>query len=143
MTLRLNLINKVFAKLGLEMHIGRGTNQSKMEVMYVPKASFYLSPKDNTIKAPPPQNTPLITSPADDTTDDNDAPLITQTPKKTLKNTFSTMNQKERENLYNTSPSTQKIKVADGHVEFVKHFKYHWDPTSPLILQMTMTLIRE
>jgi hypothetical protein len=76
--------------------------------MYVPKASFYLSPKENTIKAPPPQNAHLITSPADDTTDDNDAPLITQTPKKVLKKTFSTMNQKERENLCNTSPTTPK-----------------------------------
>ncbi len=34
------------------------------------------------------------------------------------------MNQKERENLYDTSPNTQRIKVADGHVDFVKHFKY-------------------
>ncbi len=123
-TLGLNLINKVYAKLGLEMHIGRGENQSKTEAIYVPKASFYLSPKDNTIKAPPPHNTPLITSPADDSTDDNDAPLITQTPQKTLKKIFSAMNQKERENLYDTSPNTQRIAVADGHVDFVKHFKY-------------------
>jgi hypothetical protein len=34
--LGLNLINKVFAKLGIEMHIGRGNNQSKTKVMYVP-----------------------------------------------------------------------------------------------------------
>jgi hypothetical protein len=34
------------------------------------------------------------------------------------------MNQKERENLYDTSPKIQRIKVADGHVDFVKHFKY-------------------
>ncbi len=34
------------------------------------------------------------------------------------------MNQKERENLYDTSPNTQRIPVADGHVDFVKHFKY-------------------
>jgi hypothetical protein len=34
------------------------------------------------------------------------------------------MNQMERENLYNTSPNTQRIEVADGHVEFIKHFKY-------------------
>jgi hypothetical protein len=67
------------------MHIGRGNNQSKTEVMNVPKASFYLSPKFNTIKAPPPQNTPLITSPADDTTDDNDAPIITQPLQKNLR----------------------------------------------------------
>jgi hypothetical protein len=122
--LGLNLINKVFAKLGLEMHIGGGKNKSKIEVMYLPKTSFHLSPKDNTIEAPPPQNTPLITSPADDTIDDNDAPLIAQTPKKPLKKTFFTMNQKERENLNNTSPNTQRIEVADGHVDLVKHFKY-------------------
>jgi hypothetical protein len=81
-TLELNLINKVFAKLGLEMHIGRGEKLSKPEVIYAPKDYFYLSPKDNTIEAPPLQYTPLITSPADDTTDDNDAPLTTQTPPK-------------------------------------------------------------
>jgi hypothetical protein len=34
------------------------------------------------------------------------------------------MNQKERENLYNTSPNTQRIAMADGNVDFVKHFKY-------------------
>jgi hypothetical protein len=50
--------------------------------------------------------------------------MITQPPPKKPKKTFSTMNQKERENLYNTSPNTQRIKVADGHVDFVKHFKY-------------------
>ncbi len=93
--------------------------------MYVPKASFYQSPKNNnTIEAPPPQNTPLITSPADDTTDDNDAPLTTQTPQKPLKKTFSTMNQKERETLYDTSLNTQSIAVGDGYVDFTKHFKY-------------------
>ncbi len=92
--------------------------------MYVPNASFYLCPKDNTIKALPPQDTPLITSPADDTTDDDDAPLTTHTPQKNLKKTFSTMNQKERETLHDTSPNTQRIAVADGHVDFVKHFKY-------------------
>jgi hypothetical protein len=62
------------------MHIGRGEKLSKMEVMYVPKASFYLSLKDNTIEVPPPLDTPLITSPANDTTDDDDTPLTTQTP---------------------------------------------------------------
>jgi hypothetical protein len=61
-------------------------------------------------------------------------PLTTQTPPKPLKKTFSTMNQKERENLYDTSPNTQRVAVADGHVDFVKHFKYlgsyiSFDPT--------------
>jgi hypothetical protein len=45
-------------------------------------------------------------------------------PIKTLKKMFSTMNQKERENLDDISPDTQRIVVADGHVDFVKHFKY-------------------
>ncbi len=57
-------------------------------------------------------------------TDDNDAPIITQTPPTNPKKTFSTMNQKVRENHYDTSPNTQRIEVADGHVDFVKHFKY-------------------
>ncbi len=34
------------------------------------------------------------------------------------------MNQKDRETLYNTSPNTQRIIVTDGHVDFLKHFKY-------------------
>jgi hypothetical protein len=74
-TLGLDLINKVFALLGLEMHIGREKQLLKMEKIHIPKASFYQSPKNNcAIEVPPPQNTPLITSPADDTTDDNDTP---------------------------------------------------------------------
>jgi hypothetical protein len=97
--LGLNLIDKVFAKLGLEIHIRRGEKESKTEVMYIPKASFYLSPKDITIKVPPPKNIPMIIFLADDTTDDNDAPLTTKPTKIKLKNTFSTMNQKERETL--------------------------------------------
>jgi hypothetical protein len=57
-------------------------------------------------------------------TDDNDVALTTPTPKNTLKKTFSTMNEKERETFYDTSPNTHRIAVADGHVDFVKHFKY-------------------
>jgi hypothetical protein len=34
------------------------------------------------------------------------------------------MNQKERETLYDTSPNTQRIALAYGHVNFVKHIKY-------------------
>jgi len=86
----LEMINQVFTKFGLEMHIGRGDQLSKTNIMYISKASFYLPPKEsNTIKAPPPKPTPLIasTSPADDTTDDDDAPLITQ-PKKPLNKIF-------------------------------------------------------
>jgi hypothetical protein len=47
--LGLDLINKVFAKLGLKMHIGRGEELSKTEIMYVPKASFYHSPRTTTL----------------------------------------------------------------------------------------------
>jgi hypothetical protein len=43
---------------------------------------------------------------------------------KPIKKTFSTMKQKERETLYNTSSNTQRIVVPDGYVDFVKHFKY-------------------
>ena len=34
------------------------------------------------------------------------------------------MSQKERETLYDNSPNTQRIMIADGFVDFVKHFKY-------------------
>ncbi len=64
-----------------------------------------------------------ITSPADDTTDDNEIRL-TKPTKPPKKKTFSAMSQKEREALYDSSPKTNRIKVADGFVDFVKHFKY-------------------
>jgi hypothetical protein len=81
-TLGLDLINKFFAKLGLEMNIGRGEQLSKTKIMYSPKAFFYQSPKNNNASAALlPKNIPLITSPADDTTDDNNTPLTTQIPK--------------------------------------------------------------
>ncbi len=51
-------------------------------------------------------------------------PSLPKPPPQNTKKTFSTMNLKERENLYDTSPNTQRIEVADGHVDFVKHFKY-------------------
>jgi hypothetical protein len=44
-TLGLNLINKVFAKLSLEMHIERGNNQSKTKVMYIPKSILLPTPQ--------------------------------------------------------------------------------------------------
>ena len=34
------------------------------------------------------------------------------------------MSQNEREALYDNSPNTQQIMIADGFVDFVKHFKY-------------------
>ena len=34
------------------------------------------------------------------------------------------MSQKEREILYDASPNTQRIVIADGFVDFVKHFEY-------------------
>ena len=107
------------------MHIGRGEQLSKTEIMYVPKPSFYQTPADITIEAPPTQNLPAIASPADDTTNDDDAPLTTQNKKnQTTKKTFSTMSQKERETLYDNSPNTRRMMIADGFVDFVKHFKY-------------------
>ncbi len=75
------MIDKVFKKFGLEMHIGRGDQLSKTEIMYVPKPSFYQTPADITIEAPPTQKLPPIASPADDTTNDDDAPLTTQNKK--------------------------------------------------------------
>ena len=65
-----------------------------------------------------------INSPADDTTNNDEIRLSTK-PKRIPKNkTFSTMSQKEREALYDFSHKTNRINVADGFVDFVKHFKY-------------------
>ena len=67
---------------------------------------------------------PPITLPADYTTNDDDAPLTAPNPKNPAKKTFSTMSQKEREIPYDASPNTPKIMIADGFIDFVKHFKY-------------------
>jgi len=56
--LGLEMIDKVFKKFGLEMHIGRGDQLSKTEIMYVPKPSFYQTPANITIGAPPTKNLP-------------------------------------------------------------------------------------
>ena len=34
------------------------------------------------------------------------------------------MSQKERETLYDNSPNTRRMMIADGFIDFVKHFKY-------------------
>jgi hypothetical protein len=56
--LGLEMIDRVFQKFGLEMHIGRGEQLSKTEVMYVPKPFFYQTPTNITIGAPPTQTPP-------------------------------------------------------------------------------------
>ncbi len=63
--LGLEMIDKVFKTIGLEMHIGRGEQLSKTEIMYVPIPSFYQTPTNITIGAPPTQTLPPIASPAD------------------------------------------------------------------------------
>jgi hypothetical protein len=51
--LDLEMIDWVFQKFGLEMHIGRGEQWQKTEIMYIPKPSFYQPPTNNTIETPP------------------------------------------------------------------------------------------
>ncbi len=53
--------------------------------MYVPKPSFYQTPTNITIGAPPTQTLPPIASPADDTTNDDDAPLTAPNQKSPMK----------------------------------------------------------
>ena len=62
------LIKEVFARFGLEMHVGEGEKMSKTEMMYVPPPSFY---QNGPLQTP---ELPRTTSPAEDTVnDDNEA----------------------------------------------------------------------
>jgi hypothetical protein len=116
----LEMIHRIFASFGLEMHIGRGEQPSKTEIMYILTANFYTHKSHQTL----PQHQMYINSPADDTTNDDEIRISTK-PRRVPKNkTFSTMSQKEREALYNFSQKTNRIKVADEFVDFVKHFIY-------------------
>jgi hypothetical protein len=72
----------------------------------------------------PSQHQMYINSPADDTSNKDEIRISTRPRRIPKKKTFSTMSQKEREALYDFSHKTNRIKVADGVVDFVKHFKY-------------------
>ncbi len=87
--------------------------------MNILMANFYTHESPQIL--PPHQMS--INSPADDTTNDDEI-RITKAMIIPKKKTFSTMSQKETEAIYNSSPKTNRIKVADGFVDFVKHFKY-------------------
>ena len=117
----LEMIHRIFALFGLEMHIGRGEQLSKTEIMYVPKSSFYCSSKLPQALTPPRTQT---ATPADDTTDDNEDRITDQPEIAIKKRTFSNMSQKEREILYDMAQETNRMKIADGFIDFVKHFKY-------------------
>ena len=69
MEIGLGIVNEVFARFGLEMHMGRnhGTEnqtESKTKCMYIPTTSFYRMPEE---LLPPPEEL----SPADDDEDDD------------------------------------------------------------------------
>ncbi|KAL7526390.1 hypothetical protein ACHAXR_001469 [Thalassiosira sp. AJA248-18] len=110
------LINRVFKKIGLEMHLGKEDVSSKTEVMYIPTTAFYVEPEVETLQAPNQQAMQL--GPADDTVDDDDNNLPSilppsTTPTRKKKHTMSTMSQKTREKLYKNSPLTNRAYLND------------------------------
>jgi hypothetical protein len=70
----LEIIHRIFASFGLEMHIGRGEQPSKTEIMYIPTANFYTHKSHQTL----PQHHIYINSPTDDTTNDDEIRISTK-----------------------------------------------------------------
>jgi len=110
----IDLIRHHFARLGLEMHIGRGTAPSKMECVFFPPLGFFSS------MLPP----DLIqeTDESDDTLNHD----INEALTKTEQQQEETMKQHRarEELLYNNLEETSPIPVSGGQVTFCCHFKY-------------------
>ena len=124
MEIGLGIVNEVFARFGLEMHMGRnhGTEnqtESKTKCMYIPTTSFYRMPEE---LLPPPEEL----SPADDDEDD-DGNVITAGQSRRVKRrklTMSTMTRKQRLQLYDNSNKTNVIHLNDGFIDYCDVFKY-------------------
>ena len=114
MTKGLTLIYRHFARLGLEMHIGRGTTASKMECIFFPPPGFF--------------NSHLPTLPCSDLDDITTTTIKYKNDSLTAEEYQAEQNECSRrereEDLYDKLDETKAIQVKDGHVSFCRHFKY-------------------
>jgi hypothetical protein len=110
----IELIHHHFARLGLKMHIGRGTTPSKTECVFFPPPRFFSSMLPPALL----QNTDKI----DDTLNHDINNALTeseQQQEETMKQCRA-----QEELLYDNLKETAPIPVSDGQVTFCRHFKY-------------------
>jgi hypothetical protein len=113
----MNLVFHHFARFGLEMHIGRDSNESKTECMFFPPPQFFHQRQLPATNADDRRQTRSMTL-----RQTLETPLITPTDDETVK---PDEKQTDREgNLYDSLAKTEDIPVADGYVTFTQSFRY-------------------
>jgi hypothetical protein len=110
----LALLYHHFERLGLEMHIGRGTTTSKTECIFFPPPGFF----DSRLLSLPSPSHEEGTNNAIDYTDD----ALTDDERQAEEKERS--RREREEELYDKLDETQPIQVEDGYVTFCRHFKY-------------------
>ena len=111
----LALLYRQFSRLGLEMHIGRGTTASKTECVFFPPPGFFDS---HLISLPPPSDDEMDMNSALPFTTD----ALTDDERHAEKKARS---RREHEaELYDKLDETQPISVEDEFVTCCHHFKY-------------------
>ena len=110
----LTLLYHHFGRLGLEMHIGRGTAASKTECIFFPPPGFF----DSCLPSLPAPSHADGTNTVIDYTDD----ALTDEERQAEEKERS--RQEREEELYDKLDETQPIQVDDGYVTFCRHFKY-------------------
>jgi len=110
----IELIHHHFARLGLEMHIGRGTTPSKTECVFFPPPRFFSSMLPPALL----QETNKI----DDTLNHDINNALTES-KQQQEETMKQCRARE-ELLYHNLEETAPIPVSNGQVTFCRHFKY-------------------
>ena len=115
MTKGLEMIFRHFAKLGLEMHIGRGETLSKTECVFFPPPRYFHRM----------HSAPALAQEVEESEE-----YIAGEESYTLSATERAQYESEKariakeDELYDHLEETRDIKVADGFVSFTKHFKY-------------------
>jgi hypothetical protein len=114
MTRGLTLLYRHFGRLGLEMHIGRGTTALKIKCVFFPPPGFFDS------------RLPFLTAPSHNAEMTNaleySDDALTDNEQQAEQNERSRC--KREEDLYDQLDETQPIQVEDGYVTFCCHFKY-------------------
>ena len=103
--LGLSLIHNHFVKLGLEMHIGRGSKASKTECIFFPPPVFFNQNKIVSCET-------------------NGENIFSIRRSKEVNGESHEKKYKQEESLYIVPTETKQITVADVNVTFCSHFKY-------------------
>ena len=110
----LNLVYEHFARLGLEMHIGRDGTASKTECVFFPSPNFFRNIVPSNALAEEAEESAVH--------DDCVEGMLTDAERRQYESEKSRI---AREDVaYDELAETQSIPVMDGYVTFTRHFKY-------------------